>query len=83
MTEVPAPAWIAASLKMMNEGRDPLGLQTTTQDRLMPLLLPRILELFRRARYFSFHERTTGPLLPHLFQRVLGARREVISPGTI
>jgi hypothetical protein len=40
---------------MKNEGRDPLGLQTTTQDRLMPLLLPGILELSRRARYFSFH----------------------------
>jgi integrase len=34
------------------------------------------------ARY-DRHERTTGPLLPHLFQRVLGARREVISPGTV
>ena len=34
------------------------------------------------ARY-DHHERTTGPLLPHLFQRVLGARREVISPGTV
>ncbi|WP_307520096.1 hypothetical protein [Streptomyces umbrinus] len=51
---MPAPAWIEASLKL-NEGRDPLGLQTTTQDRLMPLLLPGILELSRRARYFSFH----------------------------
>jgi hypothetical protein len=53
-TSVPAPAWIAASLEL-NEGRDPLGLQTTTQDRLMPLLLPGILQLSRRARYFSFH----------------------------
>jgi hypothetical protein len=43
-----------ASLEV-NEGRDPLGLQTTTQDRLMPLLLPGILELSRRARYFSFY----------------------------
>ncbi|MFE2473704.1 hypothetical protein [Streptomyces mirabilis] len=51
---MPAPAWIEASLKL-NEGRDPLGLQTTTQDRLMPVLLPGILELSRRARYFSFH----------------------------
>jgi integrase len=34
------------------------------------------------ARY-DRHERTTGPPLPHLFQRVLGARREVISPGTV
>ena len=53
-TRVPAPAWIVASLEV-NEGRDPLGLQTTTQDRLMPVLLPGILELSRRARYFSFH----------------------------
>jgi hypothetical protein len=37
------------------EGRDPLGLQTLTQDRLMPVLLPGILELSRRGRYFSFH----------------------------
>lgn len=34
------------------------------------------------ARY-DHHERTTGPLLPHLFQRSHGARREVISPGTV
>lgn len=53
-TSVPGPGWIAAS-PMKNEGRDPLGLQTTTQDRLMPLLLPDILELSRRARYFTFH----------------------------
>ena len=48
------PRWVAASLEV-KEGRDPLGLQTTTQDRLMPQLLPGILELSRRARYFSFH----------------------------
>src|SRR5438552_17531447 len=51
---VPAPRWIAQSLEV-REGRDPLGLQTTTQDRLTPVLLPGILELSRRARYFSFH----------------------------
>lgn len=34
------------------------------------------------ARY-DHHERTTGPPLPHLFQRARGARREVISPGTV
>lgn len=50
----PPPAWIAVSLDA-KEGRDPLGLQTTTQDRLMPLLLPAMLELTRRARYFSFY----------------------------
>jgi hypothetical protein len=49
-----APRWIVPSMAF-KEGRDPLGLQTTTQDRLMPELLPGILELSRRARYFSFH----------------------------
>src|SRR3954447_16548300 len=52
--EVGPPRWVSASLDV-KEGRDPLGLQTTTQDRLMPRLLPGILELSRRARYFSFH----------------------------
>jgi hypothetical protein len=47
-TRVPAPLWISASLEA-KEGRDPLGLQTTTQDRLMPVLLPGILELTTRA----------------------------------
>jgi hypothetical protein len=48
------PRWISPTLEI-KEGRDPLGLQTTTQDRLMPLLLPGVLELSVRARYFSFH----------------------------
>jgi hypothetical protein len=48
------PRWVRASIEV-NEGRDPLGLQTTTIDRLMPRLLPGILELSRRARYFSFY----------------------------
>jgi integrase len=34
------------------------------------------------ARYDQ-HERVTGPPLPHLFQRALGARREVMSAGTV
>lgn len=34
------------------------------------------------ARYDA-HERITGPPLPHLFQRALGTRREVISAGTV
>lgn len=52
--KAPRPQWITTSL-VVKEGRDPLGFQTTTQDRLMPMLLPGILELSRRARYFSFH----------------------------
>src|SRR2546421_2964981 len=42
------------SLKV-SAGRDPLGLQTITLDRIMPRLLPGILVQSRRARYFSLH----------------------------
>ena len=48
------PQWLAPSI-VVKEGRDSLGLQTTTQDRLTPRLLPGILELSRRAGYLSFH----------------------------
>jgi hypothetical protein len=51
---VTLPRWIGSTLEI-KEGRDPLGLQTTTQDRLTPLLLPGVLELSVRARYLSFH----------------------------
>lgn len=54
MTVTDLPEWIQPTLHRQ-EGRDPLGLQTTTQDRLMPFLLPDILELSRRARYISFY----------------------------
>lgn len=48
------PQWIAPTLHR-TAGRDPLALQTITQDRIIPVLLPGILALSRRARYFSFH----------------------------
>lgn len=48
------PRWIAPTLNR-TAGRDPLALQTITQDRIIPSLLPGILALSRRARYFSFH----------------------------
>lgn len=47
------PEWIERSLHV-KAGRDPLGLQTITLDRIMPILLPGILVLSQRARYFSF-----------------------------
>ena len=49
-----APQWIQPSLHV-TPGRDPLGLQTITLDRIMPRLLPGILVLSQRARYFSLH----------------------------
>lgn len=48
------PQWIEPGLNV-KAGRDPLGLQTITVDRIMPQLLPGILALSLRARYFSFY----------------------------
>lgn len=48
------PSWIEPGLSVKT-GRDPLGLQTITVDRIMPQLLPGILALSQRARYFSFY----------------------------
>jgi hypothetical protein len=47
------PEWIERSLSV-KAGRDPLGLQTITQDRITPVLLPAILVNSSRARYFSY-----------------------------
>jgi len=48
------PEWIKQGLSVKT-GRDPLGLQTITVDRIMPQLLPGILALSQRARYLSFY----------------------------
>jgi hypothetical protein len=48
------PAWIESWLQV-TPGRDPLGLQTITQDRIMPRLVPGVLVLTQRARYLSFY----------------------------
>ena len=47
------PRWVESDLEVTN-GRDPLGLEAIATYRIMPQLLPAILELSRRARYFSF-----------------------------
>jgi hypothetical protein len=53
LSETPAiPSWIRPDLIITN-GRDPLGLDAISTYRIMPLLFPGILELSRRARYFS------------------------------
>jgi len=57
------PEWIEPALNQ-KAGRDPLGLMTITQDRVMPILLPGILALSSRARYFTFH-----PFLLDEFER--------------
>jgi hypothetical protein len=48
------PSWIASAFNSL-PGLDPLGLQSITIDRMMPALMPGILALSRRARYFSYY----------------------------
>ena len=58
-SETPPPEallceWIEPGLREI-PGQDPLGLQTITTDRILPGLLPGVLALSRRARYFSIY----------------------------
>ena len=46
--------WVTPALTM-KRGRDPLGLQTITLDRIMPRLLPGVLALSYRARYLAIY----------------------------
>src|SRR5690242_12050302 len=46
--------WLEPSLQD-TAGRDPLGLNTITLDRILPQLIPGILQLSERARYFSIY----------------------------
>jgi hypothetical protein len=50
----PLVEWLESSLNDI-AGRDPLGLNTITTDRILPQLLPGILQLSERARYFSIY----------------------------
>jgi hypothetical protein len=50
----PLAEWLEPSLQD-TAGRDPLGLNTITLDRVLPQLVPGILQLSERARYFSIY----------------------------
>jgi hypothetical protein len=50
----PLAAWLEPSLTD-TAGRDPLGLNTITLDRILPDLIPGILQISERARYFSIY----------------------------
>lgn len=50
----PLAEWLESSLHDI-AGRDPLGLNTISLDRILPQLLPGILQLSERARYFSIY----------------------------
>lgn len=52
--EAPLVEWIVPALTI-KRGRDPLGLQTITLDRIMPALLPGVLTLSERARYLTIY----------------------------
>jgi hypothetical protein len=49
------PEWVDQDDFEVKDGRDPLGLETITTDRIVPLLVPGVLALSTRARYLSFH----------------------------
>ena len=49
------PEWVDRHQFIVKDGRDPLGLETITTDRIVPLLVPGILALSSRARYVSVH----------------------------
>jgi hypothetical protein len=49
------PQWLDPRASRIKDGRDPLALETITTDRINPVLVPGILALSTRARYFSFH----------------------------
>src|SRR5258708_40118595 len=66
-TEAAIPAWIESDLLVVN-GRDPLGLDAIATYRIMPELLPGILQLSRRARYFSFFPYLLSVFRSHLDQ---------------
>src|SRR5215211_4912978 len=50
----PLCEWLERGLREL-AGQDPLGIQTITTDRILPALLPGVLALSRRARYFSIY----------------------------
>src|SRR3954463_8338978 len=52
--EEPLVEWVTPALTI-KRGRDPLGLQTITLDRIMPALLPGVLALSERARYLTIY----------------------------
>jgi hypothetical protein len=66
----PACEWIESGLREI-AGQDPLGLQTITTDRILPGLLPGVLALARRARYFSIY-----PFIVRAYGKTGGARAD-------
>ncbi len=53
-SDPPLAEWLTPALTV-KAGRDPLGLQTITLDRIIPELLPGVLALSQRARYLSIY----------------------------
>src|SRR3954471_13897533 len=50
----PLAEWLEPALQD-TAGRDPLGLNTITLDRVLPQLMPGVLQLSERARYLSIY----------------------------
>jgi hypothetical protein len=71
------PHWIEAWLNV-KPGRDPLGLMTITQDRILPGLLPGILVLSERARYLSYYAFLLSEYERHKLPAVESAQSDYI-----
>ena len=69
-----SPEWLESTLNV-TPGRDPLGFQTITTDRIIPQLVPGVLALSRRARYISFY----AFLIDDYRRRQLGASNNSLS----
>lgn len=69
-----APEWLESTLRI-TAGRDPIGFTTITTDRIIPRLVPGVLALSRRARYFSFY----AFLIDDYRRRQLGASNNGLS----
>lgn len=68
------PQWIEPVLHL-TPGRDPLALQTITTDRIIPQVVPGILALSQRARYFSFY----AYVLDEFRVRQIAPSKEILS----
>ena len=86
------PRWLKATLEV-HEGRDPLGLQTTTQDRLNPLLLPGIalllVVLYHRVAvklvydWYTIPDYSHGFLVPFFAAFLVWDKRKVLKTTPI
>ena len=78
----PLAEWLEPSLND-TAGRDPLGLNTITLDRILPDLIPGILQISERARYFSIYPWMLWQFAERRLQATSTAARPVHPPARV